>query len=290
MITIDEKESLLRKKASYQEDELARLKREQEKEAIVLAMEGRWKEAVTANKAILELFPSDVDACNRLGKALMELGEYAEARKAYSRTWEIDPYNTIAKKNLERLSYLGERQELDKSDLHKVIPHLFVEEAGRAGVVNLVHLAPQETLAKMAAGDPVTLLLEGQSLTVKNQQGEYLGQVKPKYGLRLSRLIEGGNSYEAAIASVGEGEIKVLIRETFQHPSQVGRLSFPPKTIEGFRPYTRDSVLKYELEEEGAEAAEAEEEEGVLPEETESFEIITPDTEGEPEPTEEDEE
>ena len=47
------------------------------KEAIALAMQGRWEEAVAANRAILELFPEDVDAYNRLGSALMELGEYA---------------------------------------------------------------------------------------------------------------------------------------------------------------------------------------------------------------------
>ena len=40
-----------------------------------------------------------------------------------------------------------------------------------------------------------------------------------------------------------------MIRELFQHPSQVGRPSFPTRGVEGFRSYVKDSILKYELEE-----------------------------------------
>jgi len=44
--------------------------------------------------------------------------------------------------------------------------------------------------------------------------------------------------------------LKIIIRETYQHPSMRGRLSFPPKTsVAGYRAYTRDSVLRYGLEE-----------------------------------------
>ena len=62
---------------TYQEERLARLKRQRSRQAIDLAMQGRWQEAVAANKYIIEDFPTDVDAYNRLGRACMELGEYA---------------------------------------------------------------------------------------------------------------------------------------------------------------------------------------------------------------------
>ena len=55
----------------------------------------------------------------------------------------------------------------------------------------------------------------------------YLTEIAPKLGLRLSRLIEGGNSYVAAIASLSDGSVRVIIREIYQHPSQQGRPSFP---------------------------------------------------------------
>ena len=70
---------------SYQEEEQVRLKRQSGRQAIALAMQGRWKEAVAANKSLIESFPNDVDAYNRLGRGYMELGEYSLAKEAYAR-------------------------------------------------------------------------------------------------------------------------------------------------------------------------------------------------------------
>jgi tetratricopeptide (TPR) repeat protein len=222
------------------------------KEAIALAMQGRWEEAVAANRAILELSHEDVDAYNRLGRALMELGEYAAAKEAYERALELDPYNRIAKKNLNRLSYLVELSP-PPMDRHKVVFDIFVEETGKAGVVHLVHLAPKAIVAQMAPGQQVSLQAEGQKLIVSSGHGEYLGEVEPKHGLRLAKLIMGGNQYIAAINSLGEDAVKVTIREAYQHPSQAGRLSFPPRRRAGFRSYVRESLLRPRLEEEEAE-------------------------------------
>lgn len=234
----------------YQEEEKTRLKRQRTKEAISLAMQSLWEEAVAANRNIIESFPTDVDAYNRLGRALIELGEYSQAKEAYKKALELDPDNGIAKKNLERLSLLSEDQLLKKGDHHKVAPHLFLEETGKTGVVNLVELAPQEVLAKMVAGDQVNLRIKGQALVVENSQNEYIGKVEPKYALRLVKLMQGGNKYNAAIVSVGEEGARVIISEAYQHPSQVGRLSFPVKETLGFRPYIRDSILRREVAEE----------------------------------------
>jgi len=43
-------------------------------EAVQLAVEGRWEEAVDLNRYIIENFGADEGAQNRLGKALTELG------------------------------------------------------------------------------------------------------------------------------------------------------------------------------------------------------------------------
>ena len=91
---------------AYQEEEQVRLRRQRSKQAIALAMQGRWREAIAANQEIIGSFPNDFDAYNRLGRAYMELGEYAPAKEAYSQALELDPYNVIAQKNLRRLSYL----------------------------------------------------------------------------------------------------------------------------------------------------------------------------------------
>ena len=231
------------------EEDKARLRRQRTREAISLAMQSRWEEAVIANRGIIEIFPTDVDAYNRLGKALMELGNYVEARDAYSRAVELDPHNTIARRNLGQLSHLKEEQPSPKGD-HKAAPHIFIEETGKTGVASLYHLASREALAKISAGDEVYLRVSGQSLLVENRQGEYLGQVDPRIGLRLIRMIEGGNRYASAIVNIGDSGVRVIIKEVYQHPSQIGRLSFPPKVVEVFRPYTRDSLIRYDLEDE----------------------------------------
>jgi hypothetical protein len=233
---------------TYEEERQASIKRQLSKQAIELAMQGRWREAVTANKGIIEDFPNDVDAYNRLGRAYLELGEYSQAREAYRRTLEVDPFNTIAKKNLQRLSYLREEAVTLKGESRKVEPQRFIEEIGKAGVVNLYHLAPKTVRARLIAGDEVNLKIDGLSLIVEDSVGEYLGQVDPKHGQRLIKLMEGGNKYSVAVVSSTEEGMTVIIREVYQHPSQAGRLSFPSKGAEEVRPYPDEKVFKLESE------------------------------------------
>ena len=231
---------------AYQEEEQVRLRRQRSKQAITLAMQGRWREAVAANQEIIASFPHDVDAYNRLGRAYIELGDYAQAKEAYQRAIEFDPYNVIAQKNLRRLPYLGEAGS--EADSDRAEPQYFIEETGKAGVVNLYRLAPPEVLARMAAGNKAYLKVDGSGLTVTNIRGEYLGQVEPRHAQRLIKLMEGGNQYAAAIVSAAEERVLVIIREAYQDPSQVGQLSFSPRGGESLRPYLSDKMLRRELE------------------------------------------
>jgi len=235
---------------SYQEEEKVSLRRRGNKKAIALAMQGRWREAVAANKSRIESFPNDVDAHNRLGRAYMEMGEYSRAREAYSRAVELDPYNTIAKKNLHRLSHLGEGVAGSGGAFHKVEPQHFIEETGKAGVVNLNRLASREILAKMVAGDKVYLKIDGSSLIVQDGRGEYLGQVEPKHGQRIMKLMKGGNRYTATVISSAEETMTIIIREVYQDPGQAGQLSFPSKGFERVRPSVGDRIFRRKLEDE----------------------------------------
>ena len=264
------------------EEDKARLRRKASQEAISLAMQSRWQEAVTVNQSIIELFPTDIDACNRLGRAFMELGEFAKAKEAYSRGLELGPDNAIAQKNLQRLSLLSASKVKVKEERREVAPDLFIGEMGKAGVVNLRNPAPGEVLASMAAGNQVYLKVRGQQLIVESEQGEYLGLVGPPHGFRLARLIEGGNKYTAAIVNIDNSTARVIIREVFQHSSQVGRSSFPVKAVEGFHPHVKDTRLRHEAVEEEAldEEEEVELEEGeLIPEGFSIFERVPPDEE-----------
>ena len=247
------------------EEEGTRLRRRLSQEAIALAMQSQWEEAVYVNQSIIESLPTDADAYNRLGRAFMELGEFARAREAYSRALEILPGNVIARKNLGRLSVLSEDHAEVREDRRKITPGIFVAEMGRTGVVALDYSVPQEILARMVAGDQVYLKVNGQRLIVENDRGEYLGEVGARYAPRLIKLMEGGNEYMAAIVGIAEGKMKVIIREKFQHPSQLGRVSFPVEATADFRTHVKDTLLRYGTDEE-AEDLQLEEEVELLPE------------------------
>ena len=115
------------------DEKLVRLRRQRSRQAIELAMQGRWREAVAANEVIIGNFPNDVDAYNRLGRAYMELGEYAQARDAYKHALDYDPYNAIAKKNIQRLGYLKGTAVGTEGESRRVEPRQFIEEVGKAG-------------------------------------------------------------------------------------------------------------------------------------------------------------
>jgi len=243
-------------------EEKTKLKRYWSEQAVNLALQGKWADAIAANQNILALFPSDAEAYNRLGKAYTELGKYNEARDSYEHSLQIDPGNSIAVKNLQRLAHLTTSPPLQASSSVAtepegyLAPQMFIEEMGKTRTTSLVNPAPLKVLATMSAGDPVQLVVENRILVVLNVRGERLGEVEPKLGQRLIGFIKAGNRYSAAISSI-ENSGHIIIRETFQHPSQAGRVSFPGKGGDsGFRSYIKESVLKYDLDEEEEEAAE----------------------------------
>jgi len=246
---------------TYQMEERARLGRQKAELAIQLALQSRWEEAATVNRAILSLHPSDVDAWNRLGRALAELGQYQDAREAYTRALELDSTNAIARRNLTRLEALGEAAPVRAEPKQQLDPQIFIAETGKTGVTTLRGVN-QAVLARMTAGDRVELRPEGNVLVVKNTRGEHVGEVEPKLGLRLLKLMEGGNQYAAALTSLAEATGRVIIKETYQHPSQAGRPSFPATGPEVIRPYIKESILKHRGEEETTDATTEEPEEG----------------------------
>jgi hypothetical protein len=90
----------------------------------------------------------------------------------------------------------------------------------------------------------VHLKARKQHLIVTNEDGKHLGEVEPRQGLRLIKLMRGGNRYDAAILNVEDGKVQVLIKEVYQHPSQVGRPSFPVKATEHLRTRIKESLLR----------------------------------------------
>src|SRR5256884_9284368 len=123
-------------------EEKAQLKVQWTRLAIDQALASEWEEDDQTNRNTLNIFPNDAEAYNRLGKALSELGRYSEARQAYNQTLKYSPNNTIAKKNLDRLSLLQEEPVTTPAGLERIDPRLFIEETGKTGTTDLINIAP----------------------------------------------------------------------------------------------------------------------------------------------------
>jgi tetratricopeptide (TPR) repeat protein len=248
--------------ATFPTEDRLRQKRTKSEQAISLAMKNRWEEAAQVNQEILDLFPNEVDAYNRLGKALTELGRYAEAREAYAQAVKLDPLNGIAAKNLQRLGKLAAEGAAAPAP-SPVDPRLFIEESGKTTVTQLTDMRRSDATAKLSAGDQLQLERRGNQLVVADSAGKDVGRIEPKLEQDLVRLLDLGNQYSVFVTAANEQSVHVIIRETHRAAAMGNRPSFRPSAAPegGVRAYTREGILRYELEEEEEEEEELGEEE-----------------------------
>lgn len=229
--------------APISHEERLRIKKQMADQAVKLAIAGRWDEAGGLNRNMLTLLGEEAEIYNRLGKSLMELGKIDEARSAYARSLEMDPANTIAARNLDKLASM---QEVSGSSPTAVDTRMFVEESGKS-TASMLQAVDPDVVAALDAGDVVELRVEGNAVNAYKDSGEYIGMVEPRIGLRLSKLIKAGNRYHAALITAS-GDVRVMIREVYQDPSQAGKVSFPRSSKVDVRAYTRRGLLQAQME------------------------------------------
>jgi len=236
--------------AAFPTEDRLRQKRTKSEQAISLAMKNRWEEAAQLNREILDMFPNEVDAYNRLGKALTELGKYSDARDAYAHAAKLDPLNGIATKNLQRLGKLAAEGSAAPPP-SPVDPRLFIEESGKTTVTQLTDVRRSEIMAKLSAGDQLQIERRGNQVIIADLTGREIGRVEPKLEQDLIRLLDLGNQYAVFVTSGNEHVVNVIIRETQRAAAMGNRPSFRPSAAPdggGVRAYTREGMLRYELE------------------------------------------
>lgn len=213
-------------------------------EAIQLALESNWQEAVAINRTILDKHGPDEDAYNRLGKALSELGRLEEALEAYGETLKLNPLNVIAQKNQRKLSAMLEQPARVEGVHASVDVDLFAEEPGKSALTVLSRPSGG-VVVQVAPGDPVELAAVGGVLHATTARGVALGDVEAKISRRLIPLMETGNRYSAAVARAEDDRIEIMIREVVQSPENSRKSSFPIARgkREEFRPYAKESLL-----------------------------------------------
>lgn len=199
------------------------------KQAIRMALDGEWGQAAEANRAILDINPNDSEAANRLAKALLELGDYTEARSILESLLVRAPNNNIARKNLARLGQLQERHD----DVGRTVsvagnaPGMFIAESGKSCTTTLMGAGDSAAMAAIGAGDAVALTANGDGVAVATLDGRNLGTLQRRLGRRLNKLMAGGNSYAAAVVGSRPGGVSIMIRETAQAAALRHVISFP---------------------------------------------------------------
>ena len=227
-----------------------RLRRQLVEQAIAAATAAEWENAAELNKRILELGP-DSEAENRLARAYWEMGELAQAREHYQAALALDPTNRIAERNIGRLRMLmaeAGKKTVPAQQGSKAPVSIFVEETGKTGFAHLVDLVDPKQLAQVNPGDAVELAPEGPRLEAKSN-GTHIGYVEPRVAARLLKLIAEGNKYAAGVTSIGERDVRIIVRETYQDPANYGKVSFPTAAkVSDMRPYTKGTLVREEMD------------------------------------------
>ena len=263
--------------------QMAKPSRKQRTEAAIgYALNRRWDLAAQQNQSLLTEFPDDLEAANRLGKALTELGDLNAAALAYRRTLEIDPTNNIARRNLTRIEELqaqspkttkrapaastAKRPRTTRTPATAtpagpvaVRPHSLIEESGRSAEFTL--LEPNiAALKRVSAGDPAELVATPRGIAVKSATGAVLGHIEPRAGLRLRRLMEGGNTYAGVLRRITDIEATIYVRETYRTPEQQNEPSFLPQAAiarrrAAPRASIRSTIVRYDTPDDDEESS-----------------------------------
>lgn len=200
------------------------------KQAIDAAISCNWDKAILINKQILEIESKNTEVLNRLAKALFETGNYSGAKKIYTQVLEIDPYNTIAEKNLKKVTSLKKDGINTSSQSMSLSPSMFLEEPGVTALVNLVKVAEPQKLLKLSPGTVVNLVPKKRGVSVTDSSNIYLGAFPDDSAFHLLKLLKGGNKYTSIIKSIRPNGLTVLIREIHRSKKFKNQASFLDET------------------------------------------------------------
>lgn len=208
-------------------------------QAINAALNCLWTEAQTLNRQILKTDPENVDALSRLGRVCFELGKLEQAKKYYNQALKVDPYNPIALKNLRIIKAYKPNGIKRVNHQSPVNPNMFLHEPGKTKVVTLLKVAEPQKLSNLYPGMEVNLSTKSRNISITDCENQYLGILPDDIAFLLTKLIKGGNKYQAIIKAVRVNGLSILIRESFRGSKNKNRPSFPENGVKlqsGFAP------------------------------------------------------
>jgi len=200
--------------------------------AIKTALCGQWDDAVKINKKILKIDTTDINALNRLGHAYTSLGQKTKAKKIYKQILGIDPYNIIARKNMEKVARQNGQPNGGNGNSQKETNNpsaVFLYEPGKTKIINLLNLAPPAVLCSLNCGDKILFNPKKHAISITTSDGIYLGALPDDLAHKLLTFMAGGNKYETYIKSVDSKILTIFIREIFRSEKFFNQPSFQDK-------------------------------------------------------------
>lgn len=192
-------------------------------QAIQTALLGDWTSAIKLNEEILKDNPDDINTLNRLGFAMLSIGNIKSAKNVYERVLSLDMKNPIAIRNLKRVN--------SGNSIKPNIPlnNLFIEETGKTKIIELINIADKKIISHLRSGEKISVKIKRNKIFALDSEDQYLGMLPDDIGKRLTEFMNGGNEYDAYIWSVDDNKINIFIREV----KRVKRYSNQPSFISG---------------------------------------------------------
>jgi len=203
-------------------------------EAIDFAVEANWLRAIEANKRIIEKEKDNLEAWLRLGFSYLQNGNFSQAEKSYEKALKIQPANQVAHDNLKKIRVINSHGYPNKKNIinpTKYDPKLFLKEPGKTKITTLIKLGQKNVLAKLSIGEKVFLNFKKRKISIKNNQGEYIGCLPDDLSLRLTLFIKAGSVYEAFVKEATLDKVVILIKEIKKGRKVARYVSFPESMV-----------------------------------------------------------
>jgi tetratricopeptide (TPR) repeat protein len=197
--------------------------------AVNAALSGNWEDAIKINKKILKDDPENIDALNRLAHAYSEIGKVTLAKQTAKKVLELDEFNPIALKSLDRWKNARKK---DANPSSPTSAEVFLEEPGKTKIVPLLHIGGPRVLASVDVGDEVNMNCKGHRISICTKDGKYIGRLADDLSTHLKRLMSYGNVYKAFIKNADKENVTVFLRETKRDKSLTNINSFSHEKID----------------------------------------------------------
>lgn len=199
-----------------------------EQHAVDAAINLQWSEAIKHNSEIIKIDTKNESAHLRLGFIYLQQKDIVKAKKFYTKALRLQPKNSVALQNLERIKVL-EKEKVHKTSSDQVAfdPDLFIETAGKTKMVALANLGQKNVLAVLTIGQRVELKIKKRRVEVRTTGGDYIGTLPDDLSARLTFFIKAKSAYVTYIKESTLTRVIVFIKEEKKGKALSHQISFP---------------------------------------------------------------